>query len=272
MLHDPTPLRIAFAFAFAALFVSSPALATSGVALDSISNPDPASSIETPVFPRVQAGELEFKLDDGTVETAYGVISDPDRDRSYAAVYLNRFTVKHPVHLDTVSIYWPFEGANVPAGLEMMVVAYYDADGDGNPSNAVRLGADVIGTTGAPHSWKTYDVDFDIPGAGDFYVGFVNLWARIPDGVPLPLQYPGSVDRTIPRCRSYMIWTTPAPDLVNYDDLGANTIIMVLQKDGQAENLMIRATADSYSGTALDLPGLIFEDRFEGQPCVIPFF
>ncbi|MCK9488379.1 MAG: hypothetical protein M0Q42_03065 [Xanthomonadales bacterium] len=218
---------------------------------------DSSSVAPLPTDPPIQPGErgstLQFIYDDGSIESAHGVFRIPQYDRSVAGVYLNRFPVGHPLKVDSISIFWPPPVANVAPGLELMLVAYYDADIDGNPANAVRLGSDVHVTVGAQGEWSTYPVDFDVPAAGDLYVGFVNLWARVPNGVALPLQYPGSADSDNPHCQSYMAYQSNPLMLVDYDDIGANAVIEVLHDPDTmgVEDFMIRATGQALPGDDL---------------------
>lgn len=207
--------------------------------------------------PGERAAALEFVYDDGSIDSAYGVFRIPQYDRSLGGLFLNRFPVGHPLQVDSISILWPPPVANVAPGLPVMLVAYYDADTDGNPANAVRLGSDVEVTVGASGQWATYPVDFQLPAAGDLYVGFVSLWARVPDGLPLPLQYPGSADRDTPHCQSYMAYPDNPLVLVNYDNIGANAVIEIVhsRETMEVDDLMIRATGQALPGDDLFMNG-----------------
>ena len=100
-------------------------------------------------------GDLDFILDDGSIESAHGVFRVPQYDRNIAALYMNRFPMGAPVTIDRVDIYWPPPVTNVAAGLDVLLVAYYDADGDGDPRNATRLGSDAS-PPGAPAGTGLY--------------------------------------------------------------------------------------------------------------------
>lgn len=186
------------------------------------------------------ADVLNFVTDDGSMEGLTIVYNVPDQDHTVAAVWLNRFAVSQPVTVDSISIFWSDAGGIV-LGMEPLLVAYYDADADGDPSNAQRLGSDVVVSIDQLNQFQTYPVTFTVPGAGDIYVGFVDIWARVPDGIP-GLIYAAARDMTIPYCRSYVAWNHNGGSLVNIDNLGANPNVDVLTL-AVAGNLMIRATA-----------------------------
>src|SRR5438445_881642 len=99
-------------------------------------------SVATPSRP--DDAPIAFELDDGSAETSVGFGSTANNTEA-AAIWLNRFTPPagaYPIHLSSISIYWPSQGTNDPTFLTetARLLVYFDADGDGNPSNAVLVG------------------------------------------------------------------------------------------------------------------------------------
>ncbi|HEY0231165.1 MAG TPA: hypothetical protein VGC55_07930, partial [Dokdonella sp.] len=130
-------------------------------------------SMSSPWTPQ---GSLQFQWDDGSVEDALGVGAN---GAEQAAVWLNRFHASDALVIHTISIGWPpidLSGGDL-VGLQANLVVYYDADGDGDPTNAVRVGTDDFVTIAATGDFQTYPTDFSIPAGGDVYIGFVDQWA-----------------------------------------------------------------------------------------------
>lgn len=217
--------------------------------------------------PAATAAAETFILDDGQITGAYGVFKIPTYDYTLDGVWLNRFTVGHGVTLKHITIFWPPEVVNVDPTWNVGLVAYYDADMDGNPRNAVRLGSDTVVTVGALSQWKTYAVNFTVPAAGDVYVGFVDLWAQVPGGWPLPLKYIASISDNNPQCRSYALHQATTDFFADFDNLDNNDVMQILTQvdDSTAPtNLMIRADGDPLGGDA------IFKHGFDNlSPCVV---
>lgn len=219
-----------------------------------------------PEPPAVPEGTMQFVHDDGSIDSAYGVFRIPTYDRTLAGLWLNRFTVGHGVQIDSISIFWPPAAANIEPGYQLLLVAYYDADMDGDPSNAVRLGTDKLVTISALSQWQTWPVDFTVPGNGDLYVGFVDMWARVQGGLPPPLKYAASADEDDPKCRSYMIHQVVDTTLVDYEDINGNAVIDIVHSasTGQLDNLMIRASGTPLAGDQVFTHG--FDDVI---PCTV---
>ena len=79
-----------------------------------------------------------------------------------AAIWLNRFAPPAGTGaftIDSVSILWPQNTGGSLVGKDINLVAYYDADADGDPSNAVRLGADDILTIDSLDTFIDYAVN-----------------------------------------------------------------------------------------------------------------
>jgi len=200
-------------------------------------------------------GSLAFVLDDGSYENTFNL------SRGYeeaAAIYLNRFAAPSGTGaftIDTVSIQWPQNADGSLVGRQVNLLAYYDADRDGDPINAVRLGGDQFVTIGALDQFVDYPASFRVPGEGDVYVGFESSYAR---GGGWPRLFPAAVDTDAPvRAAS---WVGGAgngdPDL---DHLARNIIIGHLETFGSPGNWHIRATggeADNDCIAASEIPWL----------------
>lgn len=186
---------------------------------------------------------VNYQWDDGSSEQTDALAGG---GKEYAAVWLNRFAVSGPVTINTLSIFWPTQTSGTLVGKQPNLLAYYDADGDGDPSNAVRLGGDNLVNIDQMGAFQTYNVNLQIPAAGDIYVGFSDVWAN--DGSSVNLE-PAAEDTDSPQGHSYIVYngTGDRPDL---SDLSQNTDGGVLNA-----NLLIRATGTtSYSTTACDSP------------------
>ncbi|HEX5123586.1 MAG TPA: hypothetical protein VFV97_10085, partial [Rhodanobacteraceae bacterium] len=145
-----------------------------------------------PWAPRDADGALAFSLDDGTYEDTIGL--NDQASTEYAALWLNRFTPPTGTGaftIDSISILWPDNTSGSLVGKQVNLVAYYDADGDGDPSNAVRLGGDTFVTVPELDAFDQYTVNFAVPGDGDIYVGFENTYAL---GGSTPILFPAAID------------------------------------------------------------------------------
>ncbi|MDN5924793.1 MAG: hypothetical protein L0H70_07325, partial [Xanthomonadales bacterium] len=193
-------------------------------------------------------GSLSFAHDDGSAETSI-VWSDQAQTIEYAAIYLNRFTPPAGTGaftINTVSVEWPNQGtasSNTLVGQQARIVAYYDADGDGDPSNATYLGQSSV-TIASEDAFETYNVSFDVAGAGDIYVGFEDAWA---EAGYTPLLAPGGLDTTSSAGDSFLYGMNDnnAPDLQN---LANNTFGKTIDTAGFAGNWLIRATGTTLGG------------------------
>jgi PKD repeat protein len=180
-----------------------------------------------------------FSIDDGSIEAAKSIHATVGTiEAEYAAIWLNRFPTYARLHLTNISIYWPntAKALHDLTGLQPTLLIYYDADGDGDPGNAVKVysGTVTISTTGG---FQDYAVNSYISGPGDIYVGFADSWAN---GGYAPGDRPAAADTgSTARGQSFNIYKSShaAPDLTT---LGNNNTINTL-----AYNLMIRAAAAS---------------------------
>jgi hypothetical protein len=191
--------------------------------------------------PWAPEGSLLMQWDDGSAETALGAGTQGPPATEQASVYLNRFSASDALVIHEVSVYWPVGDGDL-TGLQANLVVYYDADGDGDPTNAVRVGTDLLVPVSVTGNFQTYQTNFSIPGGGDVYVGFVDEWAIA--GGFTPRLFPAALDEDASAGMSYISFaSTPPVDIVNLgNNTGTGTIFDVEQGslDG---NFMIRAAA-----------------------------
>ena len=203
-----------------------------------------------PWSPRDADGALTFVLDDGTYEDSIG-LNDQVSTES-AAIWLNRFTPASGTGaftIDTISIEWPDNPNGSLVGKSINLVAYYDADGDGDPTNAVRLGGDTPVTIASLDAFLDYTVNFAVPGDGDVYVGFENTYAL---GGTTPIFYPAAIDEGVSQNRSWVAGMSsgdPDPDNLANDDL-----IGTIDSFGLPGNWLIRASGIAGGGADCSNP------------------
>lgn len=210
--------------------------------LATLSSHGTGASRQARSLPWAPQGSLMLALDDGSAESALGTgtgsFDPPAPFTEQAAVWINRFRASDALTIHSISVFWPepsMAGGDL-LGLQANLVVYYDADGDGDPSNAMRVGTDRFVTISATGNFESYPTEFSIPAAGDVYVGFVDHWALA--GGFSPRLYPAAVDTSSPPSgMSYFSSVdTPPVDVVN---LANNTYTNFFED----ANLMIRATA-----------------------------
>ena len=193
------------------------------------------------VAPWAPEGSLLMQWDDGSADTALGAGTQGPPATEQAAVYLNRFSASDALVIHEVSVYWPVGDGDL-SGLQANLVVYYDADGDGDPTNAVRVGTDPLVPISITGNFETYQTDFSIPAGGDVYIGFVDQWAIA--GGFTPRLFPAALDESASAGMSYISFaSTPPVDIVN---LGNNTqtgTIFDVEQGSLDGNFMIRAAA-----------------------------
>lgn len=164
------------------------------------------------------------------------------------AIWLNRFTPPngaYPITLNSIQVAWPTVTPAVTPdpiiGRTARLVVYQDTDGDGDPSNATLL-ASLSAPINTVSGFQSYPVNITVPGPGDIYIGFEDLWAE--NGYS-PRLYPASLDTTPPsRGRSWLAaMANGSPPNVN--NLGANTVLETIDAAGLPGNFMIRATGST---------------------------
>ena len=198
--------------------------------------------------PWAPQGSLMLQLDDGSAESSLGTgtgsLNPPVVFTEQAAVWINRFHASDALTIQSISVFWPepaMSGGD-PLGLQANLVVYYDADADGDPTNAVRVGADDLVPISVTGDFQTYPTSFSIPAQGDVYIGFVDQWAMA--GGFTPRLYPAAVDETQPQGMSYFSSVdNPPVDIVN---LGNNDY----NEPFTDANLMIRAAVTGGGGGA----------------------
>lgn len=191
-------------------------------------------------LPWAPHGSLMLALDDGSAESAVGTGAGswdpPVPFTEQAAVWINRFHASDALTIHSISVFWPepsMAGGDL-LGLSANLVVYYDADGDGDPRNALRVGVDELVTISATGDFVSYPTAFDVPGAGDVYIGFVDQWALA--GGFSPRLYPAAIDENLPHSMSYYSSVDTPP--VDVNTLANNTYTNFFND----ANLMIRAT------------------------------
>lgn len=195
--------------------------------------------------PWTPQGSLMLQWDDGTAETALGVgAQSPSSEQG--AVWMNRFSASDALVIHSVSVYWP-DGDGDLSGLQANLVVYYDVDGDGDPTNAVRVGTDALVPISVTGTFQTYQTNFSIPAAGDVYIGFVDQWALA--GGFTPRLFPAALDEDSSQGMSYISSaSTPPADIVNLGNNDINGTILDVEQGSLNGNFMIRATATGGGG------------------------
>ena len=199
------------------------------------------------VAPWAPTGSIQFQLDDGSAETA---LSLNDGVNQTPSAYINRFTVASGTGaftIDSISIFWPgtdLAGGDL-TGKQVNLLAYYDADGDGDPSNAVRLGTDSFVTIDQIGAVQTYTTSFSVPGEGDIYVGFEDSYAST------PVFFSTAMDTDASQHASYVAGNPGSATPPDLDNLGNNEAVGVIDDvtgGGLTGNWMIRATGANGGG------------------------
>ncbi len=199
-------------------------------------------------LPWAPQGSLMLALDDGSAESSVGTgtgsFNPPTPFTEQAAVWINRFHASDALTIHSISVFWPepsMAGGDL-LGLQANLVVYYDVDGDGDPRNAVRVGTDTLVTVTATGDFVAYPTTFNVPAAGDVYIGFVDQWALA--GGFMPRLYPAAVDESSPQGMSYYSSVDTPP--VDASNLANNTYTDFFND----ANLMIRATVTGGGGGA----------------------
>lgn len=215
------------------------AQSTAALPLQSIASPlRKADAHGFDATPWSTEGGFLYALDDGVYEQILGMGTLP-------GVWLNRYSVIEAQTINSISVMWPKQATgnrNALLGLPVNLVAYYDADADGDPKNAVRLGGDRIVTIDALDRFLTYPTQFEVPGPGDIYIGYVEHWPMDPSMDPL---YPAAFDSSAYAGASYASVNFGGPP--DIDDLGANGFTSIVGALGAGGNFTFRATGSGVS-------------------------
>lgn len=209
------------------------------------------------------SGALNFAHDDGSADELFAFTHVLDllwQGDEQSSVWLNRFaapTGTGAFTLDSLSIFFPLQEAGSMVGKQVNLVAYYDADADGNPDNAVRLGEDHLVTIASVGEFATFDTDFQVPGDGDIYVGYETRYAR---GGSYPGFYPVAVDTSAPLFGHSWYATTIAPQVLDLADLSANKAQGFLEDTSHGGNFLIRATGSELADDCIAPAGAAWLD------------
>ncbi|MGA9828234.1 MAG: hypothetical protein WBQ57_07840, partial [Rhodanobacteraceae bacterium] len=200
-----------------------------------------------PWAPRGSDGTVvTFQADDGTFETS---ISLNNGATQFPAIFINRYQATGALTIDSISIDWPdaaTAGGDL-TGQTINLVAYYDADGDGDPTNAVRLGTDTLITIGSVNAFETYTTNFSVPGAGDVYIGFEDAFAS---GGTSPILFDGALDQDGDPTVGYISGSSANqdPDLNNLANNDLTGTLSDLTGGSLAGVWMVRATGTGGGG------------------------
>jgi len=187
---------------------------------------------------------ITFQLDDGSSENSIGFGTSSSET---AALWLNRFTPpagSYPLTLNSVQIFWPTSPQGPLTGLAVKILVYFDANGDGDPSDAVKV-SESDGTISGEGAFQTFPISAAVAGpSGDIYIGFEDFWAE--PGYT-PKLYPAAIDTDASQGRSWVIaMGSGAPP--DRDTLSNNDVIGTIDSFGLPGNWMIRASGDTGAG------------------------
>jgi hypothetical protein len=185
---------------------------------------------------------ITFILDDGTIENSIGFTG------MFPGIWLNRFSPVNgdfPIQLNQISILFPDPtlGGRDLTGLAVDLLVYVDADRDNDPSNAVRVFRQATtvqvanGTT-----FSNYNISSLITTPGDLYIGFSDTYNT---GQP-PASFPAPLDEGASQQRSWAVGNGTSPP--DYDDLGNNAAVLIIDDAGFPGNWLIRGAGDTQAG------------------------
>ena len=184
----------------------------------------PASGLDagSTTAPGAPEADVSLVLDDGDLESAFGVNSDTN---AYQFIWLNRFTPSpsdYPFTLDEIRIMFSDNGDtwNVDVGDAIDLVLYEDSDGD--PTNGATWRATVnetIQSVGGT-TWSVYSLSSPVTfnGPGDVLIGVIDRFVE--SGVT-DKTYPATFDTTSGQERSWIGWWSgdpPNPPTLPPDD------------------------------------------------------
>ncbi|MBN8727281.1 MAG: S8 family serine peptidase [Xanthomonadales bacterium] len=218
--------------------------------------PEPDDVIFADGFDGTDVGSTPFtwQLDDGSYESAIGW-TDEDGNIEYASLWLNRFSPDasdFPLLLENVEVMWPSNNTGSITGKQVTILVYFDADGDGDPSNAELL-TSVSGVAGGIDTFQSFPVEVEVPSAGDVYIGFEDSWA---DGGFTPPLYPGALDTDSGTSNRAYIVANDSGDTPDKENLGANDYVETIEEaSGNAfsGNWMIRGNGQASGGKRVEL-------------------
>jgi xanthomonalisin len=211
-----------------------------------------------PWSPRSAAGDITFVVDDGSAEDDVGLNdAQSGGNESFAAIWVNRFTATGPLTIDSISVFWDSRSGFV-SGLQANLVVYYDANATGDITNAVRLGDDdlVDIDTTQLNAFQNHTTAFNVPGAGDVYIGFVDEYALVAGGYPGIIS-PAAIDETPPHHgQSWVSGSSDGNTPVDLNDLANNDLTGTIDSEGIPGNWLIRATGGAGGGAPCTGPAV----------------
>jgi hypothetical protein len=179
-----------------------------------------------------------FALDSGAYDSMLGLADRYDVER--AAIWLNRFVIPEDsttLTIDRIAAVLPQSPEFV--GLQLNLLVYYDADGDGDPSNALRIGRDRYVTIDAIDRFVSWPVDFRVAGPGDVYLGYESAYARTGAS---QVRFPVAIDRGAVRHRHSWMGAKSDGVVPDLEQLGNNDLSGFIEDFGVTGTWLIRAT------------------------------
>lgn len=169
---------------------------------------DPAPGEAAPAAPLLGAFPLQFVLDDGSAEGAFGVAGQAARQ----FLWFQRFTPTiGDLDLEEIWVLFP-QDPQIGPGDAIQLVVYRDPDGDPASGAELLLALDetVQSADGATFSVYPLAPAVEFRGGGDLYLGVVNRYVE--SGVT-PLTQPAASDTGSSQGRSWVAtWTGDPPD------------------------------------------------------------
>jgi hypothetical protein len=226
--------------------------------LGDLTNPDQvfrilgtsASPTGTPVVPTrtptpssTPAPTVSWILDDGSMETAFGLNINY---RGIPLIAINRFTpdpAEFPLVVREISVLFPdpVEAHLDLVGRNIDLLVYEDPSGSGDPSNATKLYQQTFTVQVADGvTFSNYQVNIPVDGPGDVYVGFSNTYDH---GGTVIYSYPAAIDQQISQRRSWLATNYNGSD-PDYNDLANNMTLSLIDDMGGflAGNWLVRAS------------------------------
>ena len=185
-----------------------------------------------------QDGDLTLRLDNNQPDNHLGITSDT---RGYPMLWLNRYELgpeDYPITLESFTNVWIETGSNLVGSEAAGMLIYLDSDGDGDPSNAVKIADQEISlpnpsdTLRQRHDWTT---PVQVTGSGDLYIGFVDLQS----GQDEQIRFMATQDNSGQGTKSFLIYRDDT-DPIDLDSLSNNAHILNMGDSGYANAWVLR--------------------------------
>ena len=208
----------------------------------------PAGS-SSELLPSAPQANVSMVLDDGGIETGYGVNNDTN---SYQFIWLNRFTPdasEFPFQLNEIRVMFADNGGSwgVHVGDAIDLVVYEDANGD--PTDGATWLATFNETIQAVDgtTWSVYTLSSPVTlnGPGDVLIGVIDRFVE--SGVTEKTS-PATLDTTSSQERSWIGWWTtdpPNPPTLPPDDT------FDLMTGDSAGNWLVRGYGETISSEGI---------------------